>query len=356
MTFGKDESNEVKGVAILLLLFHHLFLHREYMEQVGLNYSVDVYYKIFPIVNMSRICVWIFTFISAYGLSIKYKSYRERSEVFVIKQWLKLMWKWWIVWLFMIIVYAVFKGNLLDHYHRSLKELFLDFFEWNDFFGKPRVLGSWYLCFAQLVIICIPAINAICEKLGYLSLPLSYITIQFMGEGIVSTGGGRYSQYFLTVIAGVCLAQNSFGLLEHRDHKIVRVMEAVGYPVSAFGLLILQYKLIVDLRQISSVLRMLAVVCLVITIVKYIVGPLKRILIFFGENSTVMFMTNVFFYVTFPELIFGSKSPILSYISLVIVTFVCARLINIIGEKSGYYKFLDKILDCCDSKIMAKGD
>lgn len=353
---GREESNEVKGVAIFLLLFHHMFLHIEYLEYVGLNYSSNTYYKLFPIINISRICVWIFAFISAYGLSVKYNSNKEQAGIFVIKQWLKLMWKWWIVWLFMIIFYATFKGNPQKLYHNSFMELFLDFFEWNDFMEKPRVLGNWYLCFAQLIIIFIPLLNKLCDKFGYLSLPITYITIQFLGDGIISTGGGNYSQYFLVVVAGVCFAKNSLGLLKYRTNIKARVIEIIGYPLFAFVLLIYQYTLKIDSRQISSVLKMLAVVCLVITIVKYIVGLLRRALIYFGKNSAVIFMTNVFFYMEFPQLIFWSNSPIISYISLVIITLTCGCLISAIGEKTGYYKLLDKILYYCDLRIVAKGE
>lgn len=345
--FDKEQSNVVKGVAILLLLFHHLFLHKDFMDEVGLIYSDSLYYKLVPVINISRICVWMFVFISLYGLSRKYSLHKGSNFFFVLQQWLHLMWKWWITFGLMNMLYIIFRGNIFEHYNYSLLYFILDVFEWNDFFDYPRVFGSWYLCFAQVLILLIPIINIVCNKIGIIILPLSYLFMLHLGKGIVSTGGGDYTQYLLTAIAAVCLAQNSYKLLDERKNTCKRMMEFAGLFILAVILLSIQYELNVDERQISTILRMAAVCCLVLCIVKYFKGWLAKVLAFLGKHSAVMFMSNVFFYTEFRCVIFWSKNMFISYLTLVVITLLFAYLIDFICKKSGY----NRLLECLIEKI-----
>ena len=70
--FTKEKTNQCKGVAILFLLFHHLFRTEKIIESHNMQFFfLDV--KTAAIIGSSlRVCVWIFAFLSAYGLSYKY--------------------------------------------------------------------------------------------------------------------------------------------------------------------------------------------------------------------------------------------------------------------------------------------
>jgi len=199
--FDKDRTIMIKGVAILLLLFHHLFLVKERLLANGVHIPDNVYEKMYPIVVQARICVWIFVFLSGYGLAKKYEIYQNNKNncrynndiKFVISSYLNLMKKWWIVLPFMMIVYAVFVGDLAEYYQHSVKLLVFDIVELNDFFGYQRVFGSWYFSLAQIIILLLPVLYSFCKKYGYLSIIIFYVWMQFIGEGIVSTGGGCLS-------------------------------------------------------------------------------------------------------------------------------------------------------------------
>ncbi len=71
--FTKDDTLKVKGVAIILMLFHHCFLNAARYEGQIVSFSpfneADVnYWCLF-----FKICVPIFVFLSAYGITISYK-------------------------------------------------------------------------------------------------------------------------------------------------------------------------------------------------------------------------------------------------------------------------------------------
>lgn len=319
------------------------------MIESGLVFSETLYDRLYPVITIARICVWLFAFISAYGLSIQYrnisKQHGNRSNIsFVLSHWLKLMWKWWLTMIALMIIYKIFVGNVAELYDSNVLLFFLDLFEWNDFFGYPRVLGNWYLCFAQILIVSIPFFNIVCNKFGILIIPVAYIGMQYMGDGIISTGGGAYSRYFLTILAGVCLAQDNLGLLAHRRYKLVRYMEMLLLLLISCALLIIQYKLINDEKQVSMVLRMTAVVCIVTFIVKYVNGTLSIILEFFGKHSTEMFIGNVFIITYLKRIVFWSDNPIIAYISLVIAAVIFSCCIQFAAAKTPYNKLLNNML------------
>ena len=67
--FTKEDTNKIKGIAVLMLIFHHLYLVDDdisYLAERSFSFSViDL-----PITAVCfRICVYIFCFLSAYGTS-----------------------------------------------------------------------------------------------------------------------------------------------------------------------------------------------------------------------------------------------------------------------------------------------
>ena len=301
---------------------------------------------------MARICVWIFVFVSAYGLSLKYKKYQGNNLVFVLQNWLGLMKKWWIVYFLFVILYACFCGNVFQYYECSWKYIVFDFFEWNDLFDMPRVFGSWYLCFAQILMLFIPFLYIICEKLGWITLPIIFILMQFSGEGIVSTGGGDYLKYFLTAVLGVLCAQTGMidKLMERLNKRWVQVV--VGALELIFVIAILRWQYYTPdfgMRYVSSILSMVAafLICMLVTKCS---GIVERILAFFGKHSAVMFMTNVMLYIEFSDVVFATHNPIVSYLTLVTLTVLFSCVADFLGKKSGYNKLFDKMNSLIERK------
>ncbi len=74
MTFSKNDTARVKGIAILMLLFHHLFYNPKLIEQREIVFRFIPQEKITAVAIGARICVWIFAFLSAYGLASQYRN------------------------------------------------------------------------------------------------------------------------------------------------------------------------------------------------------------------------------------------------------------------------------------------
>lgn len=76
MTFDKRQTNIAKGVAVLLLLWHHLFYNdpKNYGKFISVlninNVPIECLIAI-----LCKICVAIFVFLSGYGLFRSYEKY-----------------------------------------------------------------------------------------------------------------------------------------------------------------------------------------------------------------------------------------------------------------------------------------
>lgn len=110
MLFTKKETNYIKGIAIILMLMHHLFAFPDRIPHdaniinslpfIGAN--VDSY-----LANFGKICVAIFLFISGYGFAFKNKINFNYS----IEKLKKLYFSFWLVFIIFIPIGFVFINN-----------------------------------------------------------------------------------------------------------------------------------------------------------------------------------------------------------------------------------------------------
>lgn len=318
--FSKQQSNIIKGGAILLLLFHHLFYENSRLIENGIY--ISFYDKLWHIDNMARICVWIFLFISGYGLTIKYNKNRDIKSYF-ISSWLALMTQWWIIWIVKMIITQVFVENIIVFYKYSTLYFFLDMFEWNDFFGMPVILENWYLCFAQLVILLVPFIDFAVKKFGILCVIVYYVMMQYMQNGIFSEGGGEYIIYIPVLITAVWIAQkdNIKVFLKYPDTKIKQILEMICLVVTIIVSLWMKWKY--NIMYLGSIYAIIATIGIVMFIVKYM-KIFHKPLGYLGKHSAAMFLIHSYLYLEFPEIIFFHKNAIISYVILVITSLLFA--------------------------------
>ena len=194
--FDKNETLKAKGIAVSLLLFHHLYFSSSRIDTGGINLLLLDKEYLMLIARGARICVWIFAFLSAYGLTIQYNkienpSMKDRWQ-FIKKRYFSLMKPFWFVFvLIFILSFFIFK-NPIDIFEHSLLNGVLCFLGLSDLFGKPMLSSVWwYMCFAQVELLMIPFLVDICKKYGPIAVIASFIFMQFLNfEGVKSDSGG----------------------------------------------------------------------------------------------------------------------------------------------------------------------
>lgn len=71
--FSKTDTSKVKGIAIIMMIFHHCFLSAaRYKGQIVLFMPFSEEF-INDFALSMKICVAIFTFLSAYDMTLSYK-------------------------------------------------------------------------------------------------------------------------------------------------------------------------------------------------------------------------------------------------------------------------------------------
>ena len=335
--FDKNDTNVTKGIAILLLLFHHLFLVYERLENNGLEITEEQFNGLYFYIISARICVWVFVFLSSYGLAQKYKCTDKEARSlskFYLSSWWSLMKKWFIAYLLMVLIYVIQGGNLWEYYRCSKKNILLDIVEWNDFFGVDRFFGSWYICFAQILVLFIPIFVSIVEKYSIFSILILYVIMQFIPNGINSTGGGDYLVYVPTVFAGIAFSINGYldkwvEWQREKDKRLLKTTTAISLVALCWIMLAMKYTSNIG-KNIGSIYSMIAAVsiCCVVCLSKLLRLPL----LFLGRHSAEMFMVNVFFYIEMPQVVYLWKKPFVCYIVLVVMSVVFSMLSHFVAK------------------------
>lgn len=95
---------KIKGAAICMLLFHHLFYSEYRLSYGGIVTHILSRDMLMSLASYARICVWLFAFVSAYGLAKAYLALGETVTIqnrlaFYKHHYISLMKPYWFVWI-----------------------------------------------------------------------------------------------------------------------------------------------------------------------------------------------------------------------------------------------------------------
>ena len=352
--FNKDETLKVKGVAICLLLFHHLFYSQNRIDtNGGINLHIINSKTLTTMGTCARVCVWMFIFVSAYGLTKKYETYIKNSKKhFVIDCWLSLMKQYWFVHLLICFIsFFIFKKPY-EVYENNFIYYLLDFMGIADLFGTPTINGVfWYMCLAQIIIIMLPLLYKLCKNFGWSSILVVWIIVQFSNmNGISSNFGGKYINYIFITMAGIIFANKevfstiySFYQKQGKDARIL-----LGLFMLFIGILgpMINYRYSVNdkwlwckLVYLVSALSVIAFIYLFISNDK-IVNILKCL----GKHSGNIFFIHSFTYMYYGKQIYASKNVIIIFIFTLAVSFFASVIIEFLKKSMDFNANISKML------------
>ena len=70
LQFSKKDTNIVKGVAIIAMLFHHCYVTGVKFKAHGVSFAPFSRDTVVTLALWSKVCVGIFVFLSAYGIAL----------------------------------------------------------------------------------------------------------------------------------------------------------------------------------------------------------------------------------------------------------------------------------------------
>lgn len=357
MEFSKKDTLMVKGIAILMMYFHHNFLRMSRFEDYTIISTPFQDITIYSIAQFCKICVALFLFLSAYGMTISYKKCAKDYEFSVndvyqitIKRYFSMMFGYWFVFAGTLLA-AVFIDlpRLEKIYGAGLNAVFHGIF---DFLGLTELLGMdafihtwWYMGLAIVLILIMPLLLRLYAKIGFLIVPLAFLLPRILRLDAESD----LIRWLFTGALGIwCADRNIFVKLKEwkicKNSKLSAIIKAVAEILILTGI----YKFrksgvgneYLELADGLGAFFIIAFSFEFIGCVKW----LKKLLEFLGKHSMNMFLIHtVFRAIWFDEYIYGFKYVGLIMLALVVVTVFLSMLIEWV-KKQIHYTDLEKWL------------
>lgn len=322
---SKRNSQMMKGMGILLMLFHHLFysswsqsLYDDVtIHGVGIFNQLGVFCKL---------CVAVFVFASGYGLAvstprdIKLKDYYwHRFKKLYLNYW-------YILLLFVPISVLVFGRTFAAAYgdYAIIKGV-LDFLGLLKIFEIDSYNPTWwfYSCIIVLYLL-FPLLNSYLFRTTYMVVSLA-VTISL---AYIIPGVNVISDYLLTFIAGMLVSR--MPLLWLDKTKVWQIILAI-LVLSVWRFTRACPKHIVD-----------AFLCLGGAFLLYkapLWSWLNKVLESLGKHSMNMFLTHTFiFYYWFTDYIYISRNPVVIYLTLVFICYLLSVVVEWTKRVVGFYK------------------
>ena len=362
MKFTKEHTMQMKGIAIIILLFHHCFLNAQRWATVPyeklattkgwgyypISFAPFSSHTIQYLASFSKICVAMFVFMTGYGMWVSYESQKKKTTMsnYIKKRMVTLMTGFLIIFVVTEIL-AIPTGRFIEvygHDFRSVVYMIIDALGLAKLLGTPLFcLTWWYMSLAIVLIMIFPFVHSIMEKYQWVVVVASIIVPRACGFG-QSTDLFRY---LLAYTLGMYFAQHD--LLARIKEKFMEqnvVGKLLSLIVSLIGLAV-----IIKCRQNAWIgwkyldfwdgfAAMYVIVNSYIYILngKWIVKGLG----FLGKHSMNIFLIHSFYRdVFFHEFTYSFYYAWLDYIVLMAISLVTSIVLDWFKKLIRYEKFID---------------
>ena len=362
MKFTKEHTMQMKGIAIIILLFHHCFLNAQRWATVPyeklattkgwgyypISFAPFSSHTIQYLASFSKICVAMFVFMTGYGMWVSYESQKKKTTMsnYIKKRMVTLMTGFLIIFVVTEIL-AIPTGRFIEvygHDFRSVVYMIIDALGLAKLLGTPLFcLTWWYMSLAIVLIMIFPFVHSIMEKYQWVVVVASIIVPRACGFG-QSTDLFRY---LLAYTLGMYFAQHD--LLARIKEKFMEQNVAgklLSLIVSLIGLAV-----IIKCRQNAwigwkyldfwdgfAAMYMIVISYIYILNGKWIVKGLG----FLGKHSMNIFLIHSFYRdVFFHEFTYSFYYAWLDYIVLMAISLVTSIVLEWFNKLIRYEKFID---------------
>lgn len=328
------KSSSIKGIAIALMLIHHLFTwgQADYISIANItlpnNLTIEGFFGVF-----GKLCVTLYLFLSGYGFSSKYLK-KSNCTVSVYES-LATAWKVYRKYLLVLIVFLPY-GFLNKIYSCDLKTVLVNFIGFDTSYNKE----CWFLfVYILIVIFVLPRLVKIRNK-------NQEKWAAIISLGVIVTG---YALRFIIVHSQIAWFRDTKLFFNLYYFLLSQFAFVVGWMCKRWHFFEKAER--IDIRWplwiISlAVLMVIKVYCpggmLLDTIVTpfFVVLCLKALkrtnfidhgFMILGKHSTYMWMTHTFFAFYYASsLIYGFRYPLLILVVLIAISFVTSCMLEFI--------------------------
>ena len=343
--FSKQDTNVIKGIAILFMMYHHCFATVDRFE----NYTVSF----FPLSEAKgvllsftlKICVGMFVFLSAYGMTISLKKAEEKMCItgrqlarMTTARLVNMLSGYMFIFILVHVISIVLgKARFTKVYGTGSKAaiaVIIDFFGLGDVFGTPMYMATWwYMSVAIILILILPLLVCLYRKIGVYAILL--VTLL---PYILTFQYNNITRYLLVMILGVVLAETD-GIVKVSQWKIrnaVVLSKIIKIIVEVLAVYLLfkgrTSKYSYQLVEIWDSLIPLVIILFAYEFIVIIPG-IRQVLSFLGKHSMNIFLTHNFFRVFWcPDVVYSFRSAWIIPLVLLIITLIFSIMVELLKK------------------------
>lgn len=326
MEISIKETSVFKGIAICLMLWHHLFHNT--LEFGIISNHIGIF---------GKVCVSFFLFLSGYGLAKQYDRFASNrlrySLIFLVRKLAKFFMSYWFVFFIIIGIGLLLGRNLSEAYPNlnQYKSLILDF--WGQM-GYSSYIPTWW--FNKLIIqlyMLFPLLLTLFSRkwIGFVALIILGIIEQFSLINIFSVIEGGIFAFCLGIFIAI------FPVNIKKSLPVVLIFTAIIITliIIRFNLSNIRFTLI-DTLFVATFVGLFKTFCF-----SHYSFP---ILAYLGKHSANMYMIHSFFIMMFPLFCYQTNVPIFIFLILLIVSLLSSIIVDKIRIISMYSFLEDKII------------
>lgn len=360
-SFTTYDSMLVKGVAIVLLMFHHC-ISKTGVEGHDINFfPFESYHWPVMVCDSFKLCVGMFIFITGYGL---YKSFsRIELKNKAVFNWtgtrlLKTLTGFWFVYILVfIITYAVNQYPHLRYVEAPTRMEGSWIYALVDFFGlsyvadTPTLIGTWwYMSAVVIMIIFFPLLYAMGEKFSYFVTAFAMILLpRILGQGF--PGSKNVFSFVLVFIFGMVFAKHD--LFKKLDNFSIFKKNKLLSDIILFFVYMVAFFLIVwitdkigrtYLWEFNYCIAPLIVITFTNRYLKRI-PILNRGLMYIGKHSLNIFLIHTFIrYEYLNDFTYSFKYALLIPVILLAISFALSVVVELLKKLVRYDKLTAKAI------------
>lgn len=345
----------MKGIAVLLLIFHHMYRTVEDIELTGVELNFISAEAISHFAFCCRICVYIFSFLSAYGITLNYISRKKgvSNFRFIIGRWIKLLTPFMFTLCCLWILFAVLPSADLSVYDNSPVYMILDLFALNDVTGNSyHMLNAvfWYMNYAVIELILFPLFFLFVKKFNWYALLAFAVIYNYIPIVFQSPYGGDYNCYFFTILLGILFAGNNIFThikvyFERKSLFLQIILCIILLAVTFAGPYLAWFVVPTNVFGIQAQLHTVgAISCITLLFLVVQNELIRKILIYLGEISGDMFLIHTIVFTMLSGVVYYSHVLPIQYLVCVLLCVAFSTLLKLIKQYSGYNRLIYKIV------------
>ena len=362
MKFTKEHTMQMKGIAIIILLFHHCFLNTQRWATVPyeklattkgwgyypISFAPFSSHTIQYLASFSKICVAMFVFMTGYGMWVSYESQKKKTTMsnYIKKRMVTLMTGFLIIFVVTEIL-AIPTGRFIEvygHDFRSVVYMIIDALGLAKLLGTPLFcLTWWYMSLAIVLIMIFPFVHSIMEKYQWIVVVASIIVPRACGFG-QSTDLFRY---LLAYTLGMYFAQHDL-LARIKEKFMEQNVEGklLSLIVSLIGLAVIikcRQNAWIGWKYLDFWDGFAAMYVIIISYIYILNGKwIVKGLGFLGKHSMNIFLIHSFYRdVFFHEFTYSFYYAWLDYIVLMAISLVTSIVLEWFKKLIRYEKFIE---------------